>query len=71
MLVFGEKGEPETKQSYQSREPTNSVHIRDGVGHKIEPGPCQLKASALATAPTLSHNVDVLYDVYKSALALI
>ena len=75
MWFFGERGKPEytqgKKHSQQSREPINSVYIRDGEGQEIKPGPCQQKVNALTIAPTLSNNVDVLSDVYKWALALV
>jgi len=54
MLVFGERGKPEypgKNLSWQSREPTNSIHMTPSV--EIEPGPHWWKASALTTKPTL------------------
>ena len=35
MLVFGEKGKPENYLSQKSREPTNSIHVWQHVGKKL------------------------------------
>ena len=54
MKVFEERGKPEypgKNLSEQSREPTNSVHIRWWV-NDIEPGPHWWEASALNSVTT-------------------